>query len=241
MIEVKNLGLSIGSKSLLAEVSFGISPGERVYIIGPNGAGKTSLLRCLFGLRKYSGVVKVLGEDVTKIERARLARLASYIPQQTPTLPRIPVHEFLKLARTPYLESVFGRLQSQTELIESALEQTDCLALKHQTLDTLSGGERQRVLLAAALVQETEIILMDEPTAHLDPKHRAALSKILERLKDKTLVIVSHSFEGLSGRVIALKDGQLFFDGPSKKLLHSENLPGLFDCQFTKAEVLIPT
>ena len=240
MIRTENLRYTVpfAGRELLRDISLHIMPGEFVSILGPNGAGKTTLLKCLLGLLPYSGSVLLNNEEVIKNSRKKIAMNVAYIPQVTDAMPSYTVKEFVFMGRHVHLESVFDSGIEHYERVDWALAKTACQELSERALCSLSGGERQRVFLAAALAQDTPLILMDEPGAFLDPQHEAMLYRLLSKLQKeqkKTLVMVSHDCNRsvlTSERIIALKDGRLVFDGASQEFLEENRLASIYGRDF---------
>ncbi len=208
MIQVDRLWKSYGKRPILHGVSFGVDPGERVALVGPNGSGKTTLLRCLLGLVQAEGTLRIGGRDPLR-DHAEAQRLVAYVPQRAPAMP-VPVGELV------------GFWSAQRSLPrESLLAATDALGLDvtriwGQPFPSLSGGMQQKLLAAMALASECPVMLLDEPTANLDPQARATFFDALAaRDPAPTLVLSSHRLEELRrlvDRVLVLREGRVAFD-----------------------------
>ena len=245
-IQVKNLKLELNNVSILSDVSFSIAPGEYVSIIGPNGAGKTSLLRCLLGMYPHSGTAQINGRESTAYESRELAQTISYVPQTHDIEFPLSVYDFVMMGRYPYLKPLSGESRRDLKAVENALEITETGSFRKRTLRTLSGGERQKVYIAAALAQETPIILLDEPGTFLDYRHQTDVMKLLKRInteRDVTILAVNHDLNSAaqwSDRLIGLKDGKVFCSGTPDEILQPDPLAALFDTPFLRKETLVP-
>ncbi len=176
MLEVKNLTVAYGEKTVLRDLSFDLHPSEMLAVIGPNGAGKSTLVKALSGvLPIHSGQVIFNGSDLSRTPPHERARLIAVVPQARTIPPAYTAWQVVMLGRTPYL-NWFGQTSRQDEeLVQLAMERTRTLDLAPRTISELSGGELQRVLLARALVQTTPVLLLDEPTTHLDLQYQISL------------------------------------------------------------------
>ncbi|BAA30335.1 ABC transporter ATP-binding protein [Pyrococcus horikoshii] len=219
-IEVENLKFSHNGREILHDINFEIDKGSFLIILGPNGAGKTTLLRCIAGILKYKGSIKVLGNDIKELSRIELAKLLAYVPQRIePGFLR--VFDFVLLGRKPYMGLNPGR--KDLKAVEDALRLLGIQRLEDRIMKTLSGGELQKVAIARAIAQETPVILLDEPTNNLDPKSQIEVMEIIKDLvkRGKTVVTVMHDL------TLALRFGEEFLflkDGRSTGLLTREEL-----------------
>ena len=211
--------------------------------MGPNGAGKSTLLKCLMQIyRGGSGELLVQGRRIDQFGQKELATKISYVPQTVRERLPFSVHEFVCMGRYPYT-SPFSPLDTKDlEIADCALDLTGMSSFRHRQMDSLSGGERQKALLAAALAQETEILLLDEPTAFLDPKHEDEIYHLLSKINrqdGKTILIVTHDINHaalMSDHILAMKNGSVTFFGESQAFMQPEVLEALFDKRF----LLIP-
>jgi len=240
VIEVEDLSFSIGDRAILRGISLGVESGEFVSIIGPNGAGKSTLLKCLVRVNTgWSGSVKLRGRDIAEYSQRQLARVLSYVPQaREGTLP-FTVLEFVLMGRYPYLSpfSVIDRDDEAAAL--EVLEMVDMKDFAHRAMATLSGGERQKALIAGSLSQGSEIMLLDEPTTFLDPKHKHEIVNILGKInRDRrvTVVSVTHDINHaalFSTRIIAIKEGAVAFCGTPFEIMNEKVLGAIYEKPFT--------
>ena len=238
--------MKLGGVLILSDVSFSVTKGEYVSIIGPNGAGKTSLLRCLLGMYSHCGTAQINGIESTAYESRELAKTISYVPQTHDIEFPLSVYDFVMMGRYPYLKPLSGESRRDIEAVENALEMTETGFFRKRTLRTLSGGERQKVYIAAALAQETPIILLDEPGTFLDYRHQTEVMKLLKKINTEcgaTILAVNHDLNSAanwSDRLIGLKDGKVFCAGTPDEILQPDPLAALFDTPFLRKETLVP-
>ncbi len=242
-LDVRHLRLELDGRTILDDVSLAVREGEYLAVVGPNGAGKTSLLRCVVRvLTRWRGRVAILGTDLRAFSQRELARLVAHVPQLAGPLPPFTVRELVELARYPYQAPLRPISPVDREIARDALARAGIGPLADRLLPTLSGGERQKALLAAALAQGGRILLLDEPTAFLDPHYARDLRRLLRRLnRDEgwTVVEVTHDLNAAvaaAHRVAALKDGRLAFYGPPDLFADPDVLEAVFDCPFVVAE-----
>lgn len=224
MIRTENYSFAFsGQNFILKDISFEVEQGEYLSIIGPNGAGKSTLLKCLLRLHdrgNSQGNIYIKGHPLSEYGQKELARVVGYVPQAGGWIPPFTVRELLRLSRYPYADTASGLNTRDLEAVDRALELTNLGPLASRSLKTLSGGERQKAYLAAALAQETEVMLLDEPASFLDPRHVADLDHLLRELNRQhglTMITVTHDLNHparLGGRVLILQDGQRLFHGP---------------------------
>jgi iron complex transport system ATP-binding protein len=223
-------------RDVLRGVDLSAEAGELVALIGPNGAGKSTLLRVLAGLlRPDAGMVSVDGVDVTTLDRRSIARHVAVVPQVFETLFPFTVREIVALGRTSRL-GPFGTLGADdARAVARALDEMGATDLGERRIDRVSGGERQRAVLAMALAQEAGVLLLDEPTAHLDPTHqRATLERVatLARLRGLAVVAVLHDLNlaaAFASRVVLLSlDGTVIREGEPRAVITAELVSAVF-------------
>ena len=237
MLEVRSLSVEISGKEIVRDVSFSAEKSENISLIGANGAGKTTLLRALSSLIKHSGNVIANGTDVASMSGKELAKLISFVPQGAEVTGDFEVMHFLELSRYPYRKPWEKISADDRTAIEKALELTDTKKFADRKIGTLSGGERQRVLIAGAIAQESEILLLDEPLTYLDPVQRIGISEIICKIaaSGRLVITVTHEInEALvfSDRILALCGGRLVFDGKPDELVGNGVLETLFKSGF---------
>jgi iron complex transport system ATP-binding protein len=239
IIEIVRFSFSINSKEILKDISLTVKEGEYISIVGPNGAGKTTLLKCLDRIHKGgSGDIRIAEKPLDKYSQKELARQVSYIPQADGRISPFTVYEFVMMGRYPHLSPFSSPSKRDEDAVHDALAMTGISEFAERFLGTLSGGERQKVFIAAALAQEAKVLLLDEPTTFLDPKHEADVHRLLARANRErgvTVVSVTHDINSAiltSRRVLALKDGAVAFCGYADKFMNNEILQKIYGKSF---------
>lgn len=190
-LDVRQLTVARGSKTIVSGASLIAPAGAITGLIGPNGAGKSTLLTAILGLTPASGTVGFEGNDLHAMPRHERAKIAAFVEQSVSTEERLTVADVVALGRIPHQPAWASALSPQDELIVStALSATGMTAFSAQRFHTLSGGEQQRVLISRALAQAPRLLLLDEPTSHLDIKAQLQLLTLLRRLAESGMTIV---------------------------------------------------
>jgi iron complex transport system ATP-binding protein len=207
----------------LREVTFELPSAGFVTIAGPNGAGKSTLLGILAGLRHpYKGQCQYRGVEVRRWRRQEFARKVAFLPQSVKLEFPFTAEQVVFMGRAPYAGGWFES-PADHAAVKRAMETTDATAFAPRDFRSLSGGEKQRVILASALAQEPETLLLDEPTTFLDLKHQLAMYKLLAALAKRMLVVaVTHDLNlalRFSDRVIVMEDGKIAAQGPPQEAL----------------------
>lgn len=195
MIEVRDLSLAYGKKQILKDVSFSCKRGELTAIIGRNGAGKTAAVKCLAGINPYGGQILLDNTDLRKYSVSERAKRISYLPQTLPDSP-FTVFELASLGRRPYQMRTGKLTEEDIQNIERALKITDMHSFSMRRVNTLSGGEKQRAYLSMVFAQNTDVIVLDEPSAYMDisvERDVYALLKKFTRDMRKTIISVMHN------------------------------------------------
>ncbi len=235
MIEVKTLSYSYGSKEILHNVSFSINKGAFYAIMGANGSGKTTLLRCLANLLNVSqGEVLVDGLQSKDYSTRELAQKIAFVQQHPQTDMEFSAFETVLMGRNPYQRHLQNESQSDWDIVENCMKQTNTWHLRLSLPRQMSGGELQRVMIARALAQQTPILLLDEPTSNLDIAHQFEIMELLReinRSEKKTILIVVHDLNlalHYCPEALLLHDRGLLFQGPTEEALTSENIKTVF-------------
>ena len=229
MLKIENLSVSYGARRVLRAVSLDLQAGEVLALIGPNGAGKSTLVRAASGvIPVQAGRVGVNGDDLLVLSAMRRARYLAVVPQATSLPPAFTAWETVLLGRTPYLNFLGQVSTKDEEIARQALQKVDAFDLAERRVGELSGGEQQRVLLARALAQSTPILLLDEPTVHLDLQHQVALMEIVRSLahNDNLAVLIALHDLNLAARyadrVALLVAGEIIAAGTPRQVLTPE-------------------
>jgi iron complex transport system ATP-binding protein len=211
---------------VLRGVDLAVAPGEMVALLGANGSGKTTLLRLVSGaLQPTAGLVEMAGRPVREWGRAALARRVAVLPQQLDLPEGFRAAELVEMGRAPHATRLFGSTADDERAVHRALVDADAVDLANRFPHELSGGERQRVLVAMALAQEPELLLLDEPTLHMDLSHQVALLRAMRRLRAErglTVLAVLHDLNlaaAFAPRVIVLHEGRVAADGAPYEVL----------------------
>ncbi len=226
VIRMDRVTFSYDNGAVLRDVDLSIHRGEMVGLIGPNGAGKTTLIRLASGvLASRNGAVTLQGFDTRKMKRSLMAREVAVVPQQVSVPPAYSVEEVVMLGRTPFLTPWRDLSRADREVVRRTMDSVGISHLAHRDFSSLSGGERQKAVLAMALAQETEVLLLDEPTAHLDISHQVEMLELLAGMNAErhlTIVAAMHDLNLASAyfrRLVLLKAGAVVADGPPEEVL----------------------
>ncbi|MFA5002307.1 MAG: ABC transporter ATP-binding protein [Methanolinea sp.] len=219
---------------VFSDVSFSIGQGEIFTLIGPNGTGKSTLIRCIGGLlTAHSGEILIEGEAISRMETARTARIIGYVPQtHLPTFP-FPVREVVVMGRTPHMGMFSSPSDADMRIAEDAMDTVGLSHLEDRPCTEISGGEWQLVLIARAMTQEPRILLLDEPTSHLDLGNQMKILHTIKRLSGKGLAILlathfpDHAFL-ISGRVGVMKDGGIPLLGSPEEVITEETMRSVY-------------
>jgi iron complex transport system ATP-binding protein len=229
----RQLGFAYG----LQEAGFALPRNGLISIAGPNGAGKSTLLGILAGLRSpYLGSCTYEGKEIRQWPRREFARHVAFLPQSVRLEFPFTAEEVVLMGRTPYARGWF-QTEEDRAAAEEAMTTTDTLTFRARDFRTLSGGERQRVILASALTQRPDVLLLDEPATHLDLRHQLSLYRLLGELSKKLLAVaVTHDLNialQFSDRVMLLADGRIAGDGAPREVLNPELIAQVFGVHAT--------
>ena len=241
-LAAQGLGVTLAGRAVLQDVSLSLSSGHLVALVGPNGAGKTTLLRALAGLVPADGSVHVGGDALSLLPLRERARRFAYLPQGHLVHWPWPARDIVALGRYPHGATDPARLtQKDAEAVLRAMQAADVVELGDRRVTELSGGERSRVALARIFAVEAPVILADEPTSSLDPRHQLDVMKTLRAAADKgTLVIVVTHDLGLAARfadtILVLSDGRLVSQGAAAEALSEQMMADVFRIRAYRAE-----
>lgn len=220
---------------VLRGVSFSAQAGKLLAILGPNGSGKTTLLKCLLRLyRPQSGKIVLDGKDVRAYSSEALARVIAYVPQIPQSAFAFTVRQIVLLGRTPHLGSLGFETELDHRVARAAMEMTGVSAFAGRTLDELSGGEAQCVMIARALAQQPSVLLLDEPTSHLDIRNQLMIHRMMRRLAhdwEMAVVCVSHDINmaaRFADELMLMRQGQIVAAGPPGEVVRKEVLQQVY-------------
>ncbi|MEM9287415.1 MAG: ABC transporter ATP-binding protein [Pseudomonadota bacterium] len=233
-LDVQDITVKVGATPLVKQASFTLQPGELVALVGPNGAGKTSLLRASLGLEPVStGISQVNGRDVTALSPSARAKAIAYLPQQRPLAWPSRVRDIALLGRFAYGASP-GRITARDQTaVSAAMEKADIGHLADRRADTLSGGELARVHIARALAAQAPILIADEPTAALDPRHQLRVMDVIKAYVSDggAVLVVLHDIilaAHYASRIIWMQSGKIVADGPPRETLTTDRMADVF-------------
>lgn len=239
---IRNLIKKYDGKTVVNSISFDIPKGKVISMIGPNGAGKSTVLNIISRLiARDSGEVNFEGADVVKWKSRELAKRLAILTQSNNVQMKLTVRELVGFGRFPYSGS--HPTQEDFEIIDRAIRYMELESFQDRFIDELSGGQRQRAYIAMVIAQDTEYVLLDEPTNNLDIYHATNMMRIVRRLCDelgKTVILVLHEINYAafySDYVCAFVDGKIAKFGPVKEVMTQENLRSIYNVDFEMMDV----
>ncbi|WP_028829526.1 ABC transporter ATP-binding protein [Proteocatella sphenisci] len=241
IVKIDGLSVSFGKHEVLTDINIEIKKGEFVTILGPNGSGKTTLLKSISNMiETRKNTVWVDGQDVFLMKAKERARLMSVVPQNTDVVYEFTCQDVVMMGRYPHVSRFKGETEKDKDIVLKAMQTTNVEYLKDRFFTEISGGERQRVVLAQAIAQDPELILLDEPISNLDPQYQVEILDTVKKLsieKGLTVIAILHdlNFASMySDKVILMKEGKIFTSGMAQDVLTAENIKRVFD-----ADVLV--
>jgi iron complex transport system ATP-binding protein len=228
-----SVGMRYGTAEVLAGVTATFQPGELAAIVGPNGAGKSTLIGIMAGLRHgYNGHCSYRSRDIRAWNRRAFARHVSFVPQSLRVEFPFTAEQVVTMGRTPYGGGLF-ETDEDREAVDQAMRTTDTLAFRNRDFRSLSGGERQRVVIASALAQSPETLLLDEPTTYLDLKHQVETYSLLRDLAGRGMlaIAITHDLNlalTYADRALILSQGRLVADGAPHDILTAARIQEVF-------------
>jgi len=216
--------------------SFAAAAAQITAIVGPNGAGKTTFLKCLSGLWRFSeGTVEIAGANLRSLTDAERARRLAFVPQEHTAAFNFSVLEFVLMGRTAYLPLFAAPAAADRTIAAEALDYVGFARSPDRPVFDLSSGERRLVLIARALAQQADVLVLDEPTTFLDPRHETGVMELARRLAEeqhKTVIVTLHNLDLAvrhAGRIVFLKEGRVVADGPPADILSEDLLHRVYD------------
>ena len=235
ILKTQEISFSYDQETVLRSISINIQSEEFIGIIGPNGSGKSTLLKLLGSvLKPDSGQIYFKGKNYIDYQRKQLAQSITWVPQEHPMVFPFKVSEIVLMGRHPYLSAFTFEGEDDIEIARSAMKQTQTLQFAERGFNEISGGEKQRVVIAGAIAQEPELMILDEPTSALDIKYQIQILNILKTLNEnkKTTVILAmhdlHLAAKYCTRLILLEEGKIFKDGKTEEVLQKEHIEKVY-------------
>jgi len=255
LLKVNLRSAGYDGENILEDIRFELPLGRILAVIGPNGSGKTTLIRAMSGvLPRVQGELFVNSTDLISADDAQRARLIAVVPQSTQIPPAFRVEEAIMMGRTPHLNWLGKSNGEDREIVRRTMEMADVTRLRERLCGELSAGESQRVILARALAQDTPVLLMDEPTSHLDLRYQVEFLELALRLaveNGKTVLAAIHDLNlaaRFSDEVLALKDGRTAALGRTDEVLNAAAIERIyrlpvevFTAPSSRQRVIIPS
>ena len=236
MIETKGLTFAYAEDPVINDISLTFQTGEFAGIIGPNGSGKSTLLKLIGGiLPSPSETTFLKNRELSQYKKKDLAVSIAWIPQEKQMAFSFKVIDIVLMGRHPYLSPLSFEGEDDYRIAEEAMKQTQVLEFAHRSFNEISGGEKQRVMIASAISQKPEVMLLDEPTSALDIKYQIEILTILKQLNEqegKSLILAMHDLHLASKfckRLVLLKDGRVFCEGTPAEVLKKEILEEVYE------------
>ncbi|MCD4843255.1 MAG: ABC transporter ATP-binding protein [Methanosarcinales archaeon] len=233
MLEVIDLNVSYGPIQVLKQISLQVSKGEVIGIIGPNGSGKTTLLKAIVkAIKPTSGTVLINEVDVHEIKTREIAKNVAMVSQVISINFDFTVEDIVLMGRTPYIKG--SESIEDIDIVRDAMKKTHTLFLKDRLITQLSGGELQRVIIARALAQQPNILLLDEPTSHLDITNQIDILNLVKNVAGKGMIVLAviHDLNLAAyycNKICLLQDGDLISSGTPRQVLTSSNIKRAFN------------
>ena len=238
-LEVTGVSVQLDRVPILHAVSGSVPEAGWLALIGPNGAGKTTLLRAVAGLVRYDGQITIGPEDLAALHGRGRARRIAYVPQLPVLPPDMTAGDYVLLGRTPHLGYFSNPGRTDRARVAEATQQLDVARFAARRLATLSGGERQRVVLARALAQDPDVLLLDEPTSLLDIGHQQQVLELVDGLRRRRGVTVVSSLHDLNQasqyatELVLMADGEVVAAGPPAAVLTEDLITRVYDARVT--------
>lgn len=231
LITVNDLSWAVGNTPILKNINLSLEQGQFIGLLGPNGAGKSSLLRCIYRFYKPGhGHVFLNGHDIWQLKAGDFAKQVAVVLQETPAQFNLSLFDVVGLGLTPHKGLFSGTTNDDKKLIYQAIEQVGLIEHANQVFDSLSGGEKQRALIARAIVQKPQLLIMDEPTSHLDVKYQIQLMELVRSL-DVTVLASFHDLNlaaSMCDELAVINQGEIITSGQPEQVITEQMLSDVF-------------
>lgn len=235
MLSFAHVATGYGEKEVIKDVNMTVEEGDFVALIGSNGTGKSTLIKCVSGLLPLKrGEIEICGKSLSSMSNKERARLVAVVPQSYYVEYDFKVEDIVMMGRNPYLSFRERESTKDYDIVKEAMEMTNTEVFRGRSYNALSGGEKQRVILARAIAQQPQIILLDEPTSALDLHHQIEVMELIAKLNREdniTIMAVLHDINLASRfcrRVVMLKEGVVVADGTPTEVVNKDNMEELY-------------
>ena len=235
LLQVEHLSKDFGDFHALKDISFAMPKGKMVGLIGPNGCGKSTMMKCICGIHSIeSGKVVVDGKDVSTLSASDVAKLVATVPAEPGQTFGMTVMDMVMLGRYPFVDRIWWETKEDERVVREALRTFGLDSLRRKQVSLCSSGERQRALIAKAYVQEPKLMLVDEPTSHLDMKYKLDVMEYLNAMvrKDMTVLVAEHDISLMArycDLCIIMKKGEIVAIGKPKEVITPELIRDVYD------------
>lgn len=236
LLSARNLSFAYADHPTLWDINLALECGAHRALIGPNGSGKTTLLKLLTGiLTPRQGAVQYQGGDLRGMTRREIAKKIALVPQELNVAFGFTVRQMVMLGRTPHVRAFAGPTAQDGQVVEAVMELTEITPFAERVVTELSGGEQQRVVIAMALAQEPQVLLLDEPTVHLDINHQVEILELVHRLnreKGLTVLATMHDLNLAAlyfDDLVMLERGRIIASGKPSEVLSAERIRAVFN------------
>lgn len=243
MLQVKDLNFNFGKENILEHISLNIDKGSFYSIIGPNGSGKTTLLRNISRvLHPIKNTVFINKSDISNLRQKEIAKTMAVVPQNTNIDFDFTALDIVMMGRAAHLRRFETENEEDFKKVREAMEITNTWSLREKNINHLSGGERQRVIVARAIAQDTEVILLDEPVSNLDLYHQIEVMNTVKTLvEDRNIIVVAvlHDLNlasNYSDHIFLMSEGKLFCEGNSEEVITEENIKDVYKVKVSLTE-----
>lgn len=237
MLSIEDLKISFGESEILHGINLTLPKGKLIGLIGPNGCGKSTIMRCISKINKgWTGKIRIDGEDISQMRPLDIAHRVSSVPAELGPTFGMTVMEMVMLGRYPFVDRMWWESKNDEKKVREALRTFGLEQLSRRQVSHLSSGERKRALIAKAYVQETKIMLVDEPTSHLDMKYKLNVMEYLKKMSlgDMTVLVAEHDISLMArycDLCIIMKEGRIVDYGDPKKIITEELVREVYDVQ----------
>jgi ABC-type cobalamin/Fe3+-siderophores transport system ATPase subunit len=234
-LSVQNLSYSFGTRKILHDLTFSAAAGEVLGVAGPNGCGKTTLIKCIDRIFEPEGIVQFAGKDIGALTTTEVARMIAYVPQALTVGMAMTVFETILLGRRPYIR--WSVNDADFERVNAVITDMGIQHLAFRKMTQISGGERQKVMIARAMVQDPELLLLDEPTSALDLRHQLEVMELVRKItrENQTCVLMAIHDLNLASRfcdrLMIMKEGRIFALGDPADLLNQELIQEVYEVE----------